>query len=96
MIERACRIIEPYMATVKYEVIREDGREREQVRERNGCEDVQYEPRVRAMRWAVLGGACMTPSALVMGRMSNSVKILQRLVTAKRQIPDRFAFARGS
>lgn len=48
MIERACRIIEPYMATVKYEVIREDGREREQVRERNGFEDVQYEPRARA------------------------------------------------
>lgn len=31
--ERACRIIEPYMVTVKHEVIREDERESTRVRE---------------------------------------------------------------
>lgn len=38
------------------------------------------------MRWTVLGGACVTPSALVTVKMINSVKILQQLITAKQQI----------
>lgn len=38
------------------------------------------------MRWPVLGGFCMTPSALVMGKMINRVKIPQQLITAKHQI----------
>lgn len=35
------------------------------------------------MRWPVLGGTCMTPSALVTRKMINSVKILQQLITVK-------------
>lgn len=48
------------------------------------------------MRWSVLGGICMTPSALVMGKMINSVKMLQQLITAKQQISDHFAYLRNS
>lgn len=65
-------------------------------KERSGYEVVQYGGFRRKklffvsvcglMRLPVLGCACMTPSGLVMGKMINSVKIPQQLVTAKQQI----------
>lgn len=48
------------------------------------------------MRWTVLGGACVTPSALVTVKMINSVKILQQLITAKQQIFNHFAYIHNS
>lgn len=48
------------------------------------------------MRWPVLGGTCMTPSVLVMGKMINSVKILQQFITAKQQISDHFVYLQNS